>query len=104
MLLESFINAQIDILKVIESSEDYCAPVVLLTNIGNAAPLEIGTEGEPIDVRELLQGLSSISKGPGSERSYWFEGIRISKTRAHLLGFDTRFEGKVLFATIQWGS
>ena len=111
MYASSF-EAQIDVLKIVEASEDYCAPVIFCTNISehnifshhHLPFIEIGRSGEFVDVREMIEALKKIPDNCGQGRSYFYEGMSIRKTTVDHIMLDTKFEGKVVIASIDWGS
>lgn len=101
----STFQAQIDVLKVVATSEDHCAPVVLYMNIDEEDPIEIGTNGEFVDIREVMQELDRNVPKNIRGRSYFYEGMTISKTCTDREGWlDTKFKGKIVIAEIIWGT
>ena len=98
-------EAQIDILKLIEASEDHCAPIIFYANIsGKNTGIEIGTEGDFVDIRELAQALQSVTNERDASRSYFYEGMSIVKTRVDMQNITSKFRGKVVIASLSWGS
>ncbi|RPF82505.1 MAG: hypothetical protein CBC65_000070 [Rhodothermaceae bacterium TMED105] len=100
----STFEAQVDVLKVVAASEDHCAPVVFYMNVTDEKPKEIGTSGEFVDVREVIRELGNIPRNNWG-RSYFYEGMIIDKTCTEKeTWLDTKFKGKIVIASINWGS
>ena len=112
MYASSF-QAQIDVLKVVQASEDHCTPVIFHTNISEhnilssgdkVHPIEIGTNGEFVDIRQVIEALRTVPSNIAPGSTHFYEGMTIVKTVVERERIQSRFSGKVVIAYVSWGS